>query len=255
MEWYSMEFPQMDAADLQRYLTAYEACTMCEEFLTKNKWEALSVLEALRSQSCPGLGEHATRFFSYSRASPVLDVLLAMFGNVRTYSPGALWFFDIVNVRQAVEGDCKPEVVEEVIANVGHTVLMLHPLRDPAALHRLWCVYEVVSTTKAKATLSCALEACNVDSDEGFVAHAKRAVETTASAVADLRCCKIHNLADGDAIRQKLAAAEGKEEEGKDVMEQMGNLVQAAVRDTSSGLDDRYRALCASDEFFAATYD
>jgi len=194
MDWFIPSFPVMAEKGVDRFLTGYEACDMARPFL-KGKWEQLSVLEVLLSQGCDGVGK-ATRFFSHSQAEPVLDSMFALFGDVRLFSPEALYFLDVVSIRQLAKGDFKPESVSAAIMAIGYTVLMCYPIGHPLAMTRLWCVFEIAASVLTDTKMHCAPEAPNTASFDGFIEHIGNAVKTMREITVDLENCSARDEAD-----------------------------------------------------------
>eukprot|EP00929_Paragymnodinium_shiwhaense_P098161 TRINITY_DN59695_c0_g1_i1.p1 TRINITY_DN59695_c0_g1~~TRINITY_DN59695_c0_g1_i1.p1 ORF type:complete len:447 (+),score=80.55 TRINITY_DN59695_c0_g1_i1:374-1714(+) len=251
MPWYHDSFPMIEKEVVDRYLTGYEACDLARDFLKghHSSWESLSVLEVLHSQACPGVGLKATRFFSHCQAEPILDSLLALFGNVRTHSPGALFFFDVVSIRQLSNGDFKPATVEQVIGEIGHTVLMLYPLREEIATKRLWCVYEIASTVITDAVMSCAPQAPEVDSIEGMIDHAKTAVKIMREMEVDLGSCSARKATDKEMIMDHI-------NQKGDGVDETSKIVQKKIRDIAEDQENCYRKLFSGPDFPPGTsYD
>lgn len=207
-EWYGAGFPDVNANDLENFLTGYEICELIRDFMRSGGWVALSVVELLKALGANGVGM-ATVFLSHSQAEPLNVTLRAMGDAEFLYGLATLFFVDYVCIRQLLDDDFKPDRVRELIGKVGHTVLLLTPRGSPWALGRVWCVYEILSTLSEKSRLS-AIPALTNDEDAAIDKPGSEDLKEWVRAEdVKVENCQARRAKDKDMILSLIDQAEG----------------------------------------------
>eukprot|EP00929_Paragymnodinium_shiwhaense_P095814 TRINITY_DN57119_c0_g1_i1.p1 TRINITY_DN57119_c0_g1~~TRINITY_DN57119_c0_g1_i1.p1 ORF type:complete len:241 (+),score=29.92 TRINITY_DN57119_c0_g1_i1:36-725(+) len=90
--------------------------------------------------------DKAKYFLSHAQSETVVDTVLAL-RNFQQRKRSAsvadfVFFVDLVTIRQGVKGDFAVDAVWQLISDIGCIVLLAKPVTSPAALQRVWCVYE-----------------------------------------------------------------------------------------------------------------
>merc|ERR1711963_1104985 len=150
-----------------------------------------------------GVGD-ATHFLSHAQSETLaetISVIWAYIGANTTF--GALLYFwvDYFTLRQNVKGDFQPDFVAAIITCLGVTVMVCSPWDAPAALERVWCLFEVVTTCDNHAALHVQLTA---DAEGEMMktlgtAGAHKSL-TGAFAGIDIKKAKAHNPKDIEKI-------------------------------------------------------
>jgi len=153
-DWYDVAFPTADEGEVRAFFTGYEVCDHVRHFMTQSSWSSLSAVEVLMSQNAPGVAA-AQVFLSHSQGEPISVTARGMGDAAFMLAIEDMTFFvDYACIRQCVEHDFRPAVVEDIVGEIGHTCLLLSPSKAPWSLQRAWCVYEISCTISTHAQLT-----------------------------------------------------------------------------------------------------
>jgi hypothetical protein len=107
---------------------------------------------------------NATVYLSHSWSDIFLDVVSALKEHYYSGDHGVIVWFDIFSLNQRAMSAYKDTfswystVLKSAIRRVGKVLVVVLPWKDPAALHRSWCIYEiycaVTTECRVEVTLS-----------------------------------------------------------------------------------------------------
>jgi hypothetical protein len=135
-------------------LTGYELCLLAKMFVVAQGKGDYSVAELAYVQGDIRANK-VNVFISHYQAELISETFSAMQSfDLRNQGSGNTYYFlDVFSIRQASENDFDLDHVQSLIKGVDKTMLVAQPWREPDAITRVWCVFEILVTVESSVEL------------------------------------------------------------------------------------------------------